>query len=48
MLGEAAVCLAKDNLSNISGFLTPSTAMGDFLLKRLENRAGLSFSFNMI
>ena len=48
MLGEAAVCLSKDNLSNVSGVLTPSTAMGDFLLKRLENRAGLSFSFNMI
>ena len=47
MLGEAAVCLSKDNLSNVSGVLTPSTAMGDFLLKRLENRAGLSFSFNM-
>ena len=46
MLGEAAVCLAKDNLSNISGFLTPSIAMGDFLLIRLENRAGLSFTFN--
>lgn len=46
MFGEAAVCLAKDNLSNISGFLTPSIAMGDFLLKRLENRAGLSFTFN--
>jgi short subunit dehydrogenase-like uncharacterized protein len=45
MLGEAAVCLAKDNLSNVSGVLTPSIAMGDFLLKRLENRAGLSFNF---
>ncbi len=48
MLGEAAVCLAKDNLSNISGVLTPSIAMGDFLLKRLENRAGLTFSFNIV
>ena len=45
MLGEAAVCLAKDDLSNISGVLTPSIAMGEFLLKRLENRAGLSFTF---
>ena len=48
MLGEAAVCLAKDNLSNISGFLTPSIAMGDFLLIRLVIRAGLSFTFNKI
>ncbi|MBL30583.1 MAG: saccharopine dehydrogenase [Flavobacteriaceae bacterium] len=48
MLGEAAVCLAKDNLSNISGVLTPSIAMGDFLLKRLENRSGLTFSFNIV
>ena len=45
MLGEVSVCLAKDNLSDVSGVLTPSIAMGDFLLKRLENRAGLSFSF---
>ena len=45
MLGEAAVCLARDDLSNIGGVLTPSIAMGEFLLKRLENRAGLSFTF---
>ena len=48
MLGEVSVCLAKDNLSDVSGVLTPSIAMGDFLLKRLENRAGLSFSFKKI
>ena len=45
MLGEAAVCLAKDKLSNLSGILTPSIAMGDALLKRLEKNAGLTFSF---
>ena len=46
MLAESAVCLAKDKLSNISGVLTPSLAMGDALLKRLEKNAGLTFSFN--
>jgi short subunit dehydrogenase-like uncharacterized protein len=45
MLAESAVCLAKDKLSNISGVLTPSVAMGDSLLKRLEENAGLTFSF---
>ena len=45
MLGEAAVCLAKDSLPEISGILTPSTAMGDALLDRLEKHAGLTFSF---
>jgi len=46
MLAESAVCLAKDKLSNTSGILTPSLAMGDALLKRLEKNAGLTFSFN--
>ena len=45
MLGEAAVCLAKDHLSDVSGVLTPSVAMGDKLLIRLKNNAGLTFSF---
>ena len=45
MLGEAAVCLAKDSLPEISGVLTPSTAMGDALLDRLEKYAGLTFNF---
>tara|TARA_B100000767_G_C19766251_1_gene537638 strand:- start:315 stop:1532 length:1218 start_codon:yes stop_codon:yes gene_type:complete len=45
MLAESAVCLAKDRLSNNSGILTPSSAMGDHLLKRLEENAGLTFSF---
>jgi len=44
MLAESAVCLAKDKLSNTSGVLTPSIAMGDSLLKRLEKNAGLTFS----
>ena len=45
MLAESAVCLAKDKLSNISGVLTPSAAMGESLLKRLEKNAGLTFRF---
>ena len=45
MLAESAVCLAKDKLSNTSGVLTPSVAMGDSLLKRLEKNAGLTFNF---
>jgi short subunit dehydrogenase-like uncharacterized protein len=45
MLGESAICLAKDDLPNTSGMLTPSVAMGDALLTRLEANAGLTFSF---
>lgn len=46
MLGEAAVCLAKDrdHLVASAGILTASTAMGDALLKRLEENADLTFS----
>ena len=46
MLAESAVCLAKDELPDSSGVLTPSIAMGDALLDRLEKNAGLSFNFN--
>lgn len=45
MLGESAVCLAKDKLPEVSGVLTPAVAMGDALLDRLEKNAGLTFSF---
>ena len=45
MLGESAVCLAKDILPGSSGVLTPSIAMGDAILDRLQKNAGLSFSF---
>jgi len=44
MLAESAVCLAKDSLNNSYGILTPSIAMGDEILKRLELNAGLRFS----
>jgi len=44
MLGESAVCLAKDKLSCAGGFWTPASAMGQPLIDRLAARAGLSFS----
>lgn len=44
MLGEAAICLAKDVAkSKKGGFWTPSTLMGDKLIKRLTQNAGLTF-----
>lgn len=45
MLGESAVCLAldKDKTPKVAGILTPSIAMGDQLLERLQAYAGLSF-----
>lgn len=43
MLAECAVCLAKDNLNDSAGMLTPSVAMGDAILNRLVANAGLSF-----
>jgi short subunit dehydrogenase-like uncharacterized protein len=43
MLAESAICLAKDNLPKNNGVLTPSVAMGELLLKRLEENAGLTF-----
>jgi len=43
MLGESAICLAKDDLPNVSGIITPAVAMGDKLLQRLQNNAGLTF-----
>ena len=46
MLAESAICLAmdKDKTPKVSGMLTPSVAMGDALLDRLEQNAGLTFS----
>jgi len=46
MLGESAVCLALDKKVSpkVSGVLTPSTALGNALLKRLEQNAGMTFS----
>lgn len=44
MLAEAAACLAKDIPSSTQGgFWTPSSLMGDALLSRLQQHAGLGF-----
>jgi short subunit dehydrogenase-like uncharacterized protein len=43
MLGETAVCLAKDPLQTPGGVLTPAAAMGDALLERLPVHAGVTF-----
>jgi len=42
MLGESALCLARDPLTAPGGLLTPSVAMGQSLVDRLR-RAGLTF-----
>lgn len=44
MLGEAAACLAQDDIDNTGGFWTPASSLGFALLDRLENHAGLTFS----
>jgi len=46
MLAESAICLAldKEKTPKVTGMLTPSVAMGDALLDRLEQNAGLTFS----
>ncbi|MEM8892359.1 MAG: saccharopine dehydrogenase NADP-binding domain-containing protein [Bacteroidota bacterium] len=43
MLGEAAVCLAKDQLPDTFGVITPSISMRDAFLKRLTENSGLGF-----
>lgn len=46
MLAECAVCLALDRevTKSVAGVVTPSVAMGDALLKRLQENAEISFS----
>ena len=46
MIGECAVCLAQDGDTGIAkgGVITPSTAMGDAILDRLQEKAGLTFT----
>jgi short subunit dehydrogenase-like uncharacterized protein len=43
MLGEAAVCLARDDLDLGGGFWTPASAMGEQLIARLTASAGITF-----
>lgn len=42
MLGESALCLAFDKLPNTAGCVTPTQAMGDALIARLQAR-GIRF-----
>jgi short subunit dehydrogenase-like uncharacterized protein len=42
MLGESALCLARDELPGRGGQLTPAVAMGQELIERLQ-RAGIKF-----
>jgi short subunit dehydrogenase-like uncharacterized protein len=42
MLGEAGLCLAFDDLPPRFGQLTPTVAMGDALIARLD-RGGIPF-----
>ena len=44
MLVESAVCLAKDELSSPGGISTPAFAMGQKLVSRLVEKAGMGFS----
>jgi short subunit dehydrogenase-like uncharacterized protein len=46
MLGESAVCLAKDDIPAEGGFFTPASAMGDALLERLPANAGVTFTLD--
>ena len=47
MLAESAVCLALDKTPETFGILTPSSGLGDSLLKRLQENAGLIFESNI-
>ncbi len=49
MLGESAVCLALDRATTpeVAGVLTPAVAMGDTLLQRLQENAGLHFMIDL-
>ena len=47
MLAESAVCLALDKTPDKFGILTPSVGLGDSLLKRLQENAGLTFESNI-
>jgi short subunit dehydrogenase-like uncharacterized protein len=43
MISECAVCLLRDTPDVPGGFWTPGAAMGDRLIKRLVDHAGLTF-----
>ena len=43
MIVECALCLLRDTPEVAAGIWTPGAAMGDKLIKRLVDRAGLTF-----
>lgn len=43
MIAESALCLAFDPLTVPGGIWTPASAMGELLIKRLHERAGVTF-----
>ena len=43
MITEAAICLVKDSEDLEGGIYTPASSLGTKLIKRLEDRAGLTF-----
>ena len=45
MLSECALCLLNDNIDVPGGIWTPASALGEKLLKRMQDNAGLSFEF---
>jgi len=44
MLSESAICLIQDAVDTPGGIWTTAPAMGDKLIQRLEDNAGLSFT----
>ena len=44
MIAECAICLLRDTPDVPAGFWTPGAAMGDRLIKRLVDNAGLTFA----
>jgi short subunit dehydrogenase-like uncharacterized protein len=46
MLGESALCLARDEPATEGGILTPASALGDALLVRLPAHAGVTFALD--
>jgi short subunit dehydrogenase-like uncharacterized protein len=44
MIAECAICLQRDRPDLAGGIWTPGAAMGDRLIKRLVDHAGLSFA----
>ncbi|ABE63258.1 Saccharopine dehydrogenase [Nitrobacter hamburgensis X14] len=44
MIAECAICLRRDTPDVTGGFWTPGAAMKDALIKRLVDRAGLTFT----